>query len=230
MIKAIIFDADHTLYSIDVKDAYHKMFSYLAEETGLDYVLIKTVWHRHVSTILNSSDSRNVLKRKREYVLDITLNQLDVEKEKISGLIEKALDIFWSAAVDSLGEKPNMLETIKTLSDKKDISLAVASDEYAKSLEMKLNRIFGDWEKYFEFLISSEVAGELKPSDKYWDAALEKLGVEPGEVAVVGDSWIRDLEIPSKLGMVTVLLSDEMEGSPAFFINDISELENVLDV
>jgi len=230
MIKAIIFDADHTLYSTDTKKAYHEMFSYLAEETGLDFVLMKTVWHRHVCAVMKSEDSRNVLKRKREYVLDLTLNQLDAEKEKISGLIEKALDIFWSAAVDSLNEKPHTLETIKILRNKRDLSLVIASDEYEKSLEMKLNRIFGDWKKYFEFLISSEIAGELKPSDKYWGAALEKLGVEPGEVVVVGDSWTRDLEIPSRMGMVTVLLSDEMEGNPTHFIQDISELEKILEV
>lgn len=230
MLKAIIFDADHTLYSINVKDAYHKMFSYLAEETGLDYVLIKTVWHRHLCAVMKSDDSKNVLKRKREYIIDLTLNQLDVEKEKIKNLIEKALEIFWSEAVDSLIEKPHTVETIKTLRNKKDISLVIASDEYSKSLEMKLNKIFGDWKKYFEFIISSEIAGELKPSVKYWEKAIEKLDVEPGDVAVVGDSWVRDLEIPLRIGMVTVLLSDEMEGHPDYFIQDISELEKILDV
>ena len=230
MIKAIIFDADHTLYSIDAKNAYHKMFSYLSEESGLDPVQIKTVWRKQLCAVLESSDSRDIHKRKREYILGLTLDQLDVEKNKIGVMVEKALDIFWSAVVDALSEKPHTLETIKILRGKGDISLVIASDEYEKYLEMKLNKIFGEWEKYFEFLISSEVAGELKPSDKYWEIALEKLGVAPSEVAVVGDSWIRDLESPSRMGMVTILLSDEKKGNPDFFISDISELENVLDV
>ncbi|MCK5063479.1 MAG: HAD hydrolase-like protein, partial [Candidatus Aenigmarchaeota archaeon] len=74
------------------------------------------------------------------------------------------------------------------------------------------------------------IAGELKPSAKYYDLVAEKYGFEPEDFVFVGDSWIRDLEIPYSIGSCTVLISDKKEGTPAHFIQDISKLEKILDV
>lgn len=230
MVKAIVFDADHTFYDIDVKKAYDVMFSYLSEETGLDSVLLRTVWRRHVCTILKSERSQDLNRRKREYVLDMALNQLDVDKRKIDDLIKCALELFWKTVVENLSEKSNTVATINRLKETGRFVLIVASDEYLQPLEMKLNKIFGDWKKYFDFVISSDIAGELKPSAKYYDLVAEKYGFEPEDFVFVGDSWIRDLEIPYSIGSCTVLISDKKEGTPAHFIQDISELEKILDV
>ncbi|MCK5373351.1 MAG: HAD family hydrolase [Candidatus Aenigmarchaeota archaeon] len=230
MVKAIVFDADHTFYDIDVKKAYDVMFSYLSEETGLDIVLLRTVWRRHVCTILKSERSQDLNRRKREYVLDMALNQLDVDKRKIDDLIKCALELFWKTVVENLSEKSNTVATINRLKETGRFVLIVASDEYLQPLEMKLNKIFGDWKKYFDFVISSDIAGELKPSVKYYDLVAEKYGFEPEDFVFVGDSWIRDLEIPYSIGSCTVLISDKKEGTPAHFIQDISKLEKILDV
>lgn len=230
MAKAIVFDADHTFYDIDVKKAYGVMFSYLSEETGLDIVLLKTVWRRHICTILKSDRSQDLTRRKREYVLNMALNQLDVDKRKIDDLIKCALEVFWKTVVENLSEKPNTVATIGGLKKTGRFVMIVASDEYLQPLEMKLNRIFGDWKKYFDFVISSDIAGELKPSVKYYTLVAEKYGFEPEDIVFVGDSWMRDLEIPYGVGACTVLISDKKEGTPAHFIQDISELEKILDV
>lgn len=230
MAKAIVFDADHTFYDIDVKKAYGVMFSYLSEETGLDIVLLKTVWRRHICTILKSDRSQDLTRRKREYVLNMALNQLDVDKRKIDDLIKCALEVFWKTVVENLSEKPNTVATINRLKKTGRFVMIVASDEYLQPLEMKLNRIFGDWKKYFDFVISSDIAGELKPSVKYYTLVAEKYGLEPEDIVFVGDSWMRDLEIPYGVGACTVLISDKKEGNPAHFIQDISELEKILDV
>ena len=230
MAKAIVFDADHTFYDIDVKKAYNVMFSYLSEETGLDPVLLRTLWRRHICTILKSDRSQDLTRRKREFVLNMALNQLDVDKKKIDGLIKCALELFWKIVVENLSEKPNTVATISGLKKTGKFVMIVASDEYLQPLEMKLNRIFGDWKKYFDHIISSDVAGELKPSVKYYTLVAEKYGFEPEDIVFVGDSWMRDLEIPYGVGACTVLISDKKEGTPAYFIQDISELEKILDV
>ena len=99
MAKAIVFDADHTFYDIDVKKAYGVMFSYISEKTGLDIVLLKTVWRRHICTILKSDRSQDLTRRKREFVLNMALNQLDVDKRKIDDLIKCALEVFWKTVL-----------------------------------------------------------------------------------------------------------------------------------
>ncbi|MCK5593936.1 MAG: HAD family hydrolase [Candidatus Aenigmarchaeota archaeon] len=230
VIKAIVFDADHTLYDIDVKKAYDLMFSYISHETGLDKVVLKTVWRSHICTILKSDKSQDVNRRKREFVLDMVLNQLDVDKSKIDKLVKSSVDLFWKSVVDNLILKPNTVETISMLKKTDKFVLIVASDEYILPLKMKLNKIFGDWKQYFDYVISSDIAGELKPSVKYYDLVAEKYGLESRDMVFVGDSWVRDLEIPSSMGACTVLLSDKKEGSPTHFIRNISELEKILDV
>ncbi len=46
MIKAVVFDADHTLYVPVTERAYQEKFAYLAEETGLPAEDIKMKWTR----------------------------------------------------------------------------------------------------------------------------------------------------------------------------------------
>ncbi|NOQ55572.1 MAG: HAD-IA family hydrolase [Nanohaloarchaea archaeon] len=230
VVKAIVFDADHTLYDIDVKKAYDLMFSYISHETGLDKVLLKTVWRSHICNILKSDKSQDINRRKREFVLDMVLNQLDVDKSRIDTLVKLSLDIFWKSVVDNLIEKSNTVETISMLKKTGKFVLIVASDEYLQPLEMKLNKIFGDWKQYFDYVISSDIAGELKPSVNYYNLVAQKYGLKSNDMVFVGDSWMRDLEIPSSFGACTVLLSDKKEGNPAHFIQNISELEKILSV
>ena len=54
--------------------------------------------------------------------------------------------------------------------------------------------------------------------------------MKSNDLVFVGDSWMRDLEIPSSFGACTVLISDEKKGGPTHFIQDLSELEKILDV
>ena len=149
-----------------------------------------------------------------------------IEEGKIEKLVEEALKVFWSEI--GLEFDPEVKNIVAKLKEK--YRLCVASDEFRKGLEMKLNKVFGDWKKYFEFIVSAEDAGELKPSKRFCEIPLEKFGFGPEDVIFVGDSWERDLEEAHKMNMKTVLVREEKEGNPDFWIKKITDIENVLNV
>ena len=228
MIKAVLFDADYTLYTLKPKLAYKEMFDFLGKNIGLDSSEIKAVWQKCLNNILSSKNSKDVSIRSREYLLCLVLDKLGVRKQKINELVDKSLDIFLDNVLSNLREKDSTFETISFLTKSGKFRLVIVSDEFKSFLERKLDIVFGDWNKYFEFAISSDIAGEMKPSENYYKIALEKLGVKPSEVAVIGDSWQRDLEIPHRIGMMTILISDKKDGDPLYFISELSQIKEIL--
>lgn len=227
-IKAIVFDADGTLYELRAGKAYEKLFAYLAGVAGSDPKTVEAIWRGHINNILNSKDARSREKRRREYSIEIVLGQLGVlDKKAVASATEKALEIFWKQVLSDLKYRKSDISAIAGLKEK--FILAVASDEYRKNLEMKLGFVFGSWKKYFRFIISADDTGELKPSEKYAVLAVQKLGLVPDEIIFVGDSWERDLA-PAKLyGMKTLLVKPVKGGAPDFWKKDIAGAAKLLD-
>lgn len=224
-IKAIIFDADNTLYKVNKERAYNEMFLALEKETGIKSGKIKREWDSVKDSITKSDSWKDLKNWNRERTIDLVLGKLKVKEEARNKIISRSLGIFWKRIIDDLGFDNSEKKTMDAL--RKKYVLVVASDEFRPHLEAKLNRVFGKWEKYFKFLISAEDAGEHKPSENYAKAALKKLRMKPEEVIAVGDSWARDLEQPKKLGIRTVLVADENEGKPDFFVNRLAELQKL---
>ncbi|MGD9937476.1 MAG: HAD family hydrolase [Methanoregulaceae archaeon] len=56
----------------------------------------------------------------------------------------------------------------------------------------------------FEVVVTPESTGERKPSERNFWFALDHLGVDPSEAAMVGDSLRRDIEPANNLGILSV--------------------------
>lgn len=206
MIKAIIFDADGTLYEIKTERAYSLAADFLSKKTGIPAVEIMEKWKKIIDEIKSLPvDWSNPAKRWRKYALRKSLFALGVDENKVSRIADEALVVFWQAAIEDLEVFPENIKKIESLS--KNYPLVVASEEFRENLIPKLNRVFGSWEKYFKFLITPEDTGIMKPSEKYCLLATKKLNLPPGEALAVGDSEERDLAPAKKLGLKTLKLS-----------------------
>ncbi|UCG95576.1 MAG: HAD family hydrolase [archaeon] len=225
MIKAIIFDADHTLYKIrNLKEAEEKKFIYLKDRTGLNSDELRAYWKSVIKELLDSGE-RDYKKRSRKYSTIKTLVHFGVDEKTAETLATDAIKIFWDAVAEDLEFDPKIREIVKTLKGK--YRLCVASDEFRKSLTMKLDKVFGDWKDYFEFLVTADDTQELKPSKKFSEIPLKKLGLSPEEAVFVGDSWERELSSARELGLKTVLVKEEKEGNPDFWIKDASDIKGL---
>jgi HAD superfamily hydrolase (TIGR01549 family) len=200
MIKAIIFDADGTLYNAKTQRAYSLSAEFLSKKTGIPRETINTELKKTINDIKSTSHGLfDPEKRQRKYALEKTLLNLGAEKEKIVFLVPEALNIFWNTAIRDLEIFPEVAEVLGKLAGKYD--LVVTSEEFRDNLILKLDHVFGGWKKYFKILITPEETGIMKPSEKYYLKAMEKLDLRASEIFAVGDSEERDIEPAKKLGI-----------------------------
>lgn len=208
MLKAIIFDADGTLYNVKTKRAYSLMADFLSGKTGIPAETIITELKKNIDRIKSTSHGLfDPEQRQRRYALEKTLLGLGIEKEKSAPLIPEALDIFWDTTIEDMEIFSEVSEIIEDLAKKYDI--VVTSEEFRKNLVLKLNYVFGDWKKYFKVLVTPEETGIMKPSEKYYTIAMEKLGLSPAEILAVGDSDERDIAPAKKLGIEALKITPD---------------------
>ncbi len=219
-IKAIIFDADNTLYTIKTENAYNRLYKYLAEQTDDTTTNIR---NRHKEIRDSIKKERDPKKRTYAYPITALLKEYDQDTKEI---IDNALKLFWQTIIDDLEETPTSIITIIELKDK--YKLAIASDEFMPVLQKKLKRIFGPWADSFKTFTTPEDTNTMKPSEKYYQMSLEKLKIKPEEAIVVGDSYIRDLKPAKSCGITTVLLGATIDGTPDYHIKKMIELKKII--
>jgi HAD superfamily hydrolase (TIGR01509 family) len=81
----------------------------------------------------------------------------------------------------------------------------------------------------FELIVDSGDVGIEKPDRRIFDLALERLGLEPGEVVYVGDSWEVDVVGARAAGIRPIYVAPEPRDG-ATCIPDITALPAVLGV
>jgi putative hydrolase of the HAD superfamily len=86
---------------------------------------------------------------------------------------------------------------------------------------------------HFEFVVSSERAGRAKPAPQIFQLALEDAGIEPHQIAHVGDDPTNDVHGAAAVGMRTVWFNPaegEWPGGqpPDATISDLAELDGAL--
>ena len=208
MIKAIFFDADNTLYKLNSKRAYQNLFECLSKETGISPKDIKKKWQEILDSALNDpKKSLSPHYRNRLYPIKETLKFYGFSAQKSETLSKKALDIFFDAIVEDMKFEKNFKELIKEL--KKKYKLIIFTEEFKEYLPKKMNRIFGDWKKYFLFAVTPDTVKTMKPSEKYFSYGLKKIKLKSSEVIVIGDSLERDIIPAKKIGIKTFYIKQK---------------------
>jgi HAD superfamily hydrolase (TIGR01509 family) len=226
MVRAIIFDADHTLYEPQTEKAYDRKFGYLADQLGLDEERLRDIWNEQVAEVLGSLDPDE---RHRKRILAQTLAEMELSPAGREDIVDEALERFWDQVVEDLSYEDGVPQMLDELRDRGIELVAVASDEFREPLERKLNRVFGDWNEYFHHMVTPRDTESMKPSEQFFEMILERGDLEPSETVVVGDSWERDLAPAKELGMKTVLVAERSDGEPDATIAKLSDLDDVLD-
>ena len=192
-IKAVLFDADNTLYKLVKENAYEEKFSYLEKETGIKKEKIREKWENIKNFLVRTE--KKTEKRTREYSTNLALMQLGVEPKRAHELTKACLRIFWKRIMKDIAFDKDVRKTIQYL--KQNYKIVITSEGFSPNLRERLDTVFIDWRKYFNFIIGPEKTGEMKPSKKYYETALKKLRIKPEEAIVIGDSWEKDMK-PAK--------------------------------
>lgn len=223
MIKLVIFDADGTLYKLKPKECYRKLYGVISEEIGKGAEDIERI---HKEIIDKVKCSKDPVKRKLSYSLSLLMEEIRPGWGDNLKDIERYQKIFWGFVSESL-EPTDGVGEVKALKGK--VRMCVASDEFRKPVEMKLNAVFGNWEDYFEFLVTPEDTGIMKPSENYCILAMEMAGVRPQEAIAIGDSVERDIFPAKRLGIKTCLISGEKDENADFSLKNLKHIREIIE-
>lgn len=121
-----------------------------------------------------------------------------------AGNIEMGVNYLWNEW--ETGRRLRLFDdTLQALRSFKDAGFKMAAiSNWDTSFERTLKSL--GVAEYFEFIIASCDAGVSKPDIRIFEFALQKAGVQPGDVWYLGDQIEVDIEPAKQLGLKTILV------------------------
>lgn len=149
-------------------------------------------------------------------------------------IILKLNNTYWDTFLKNMKLYKDVLPLFKELK-RRNITIGIVSDLTADIQLRKLHKL--GISEHVDILVTSEEAGREKPHPSVFLFALNKLGLLPNEVIVIGDNPKTDMEGANAIGIDTVLLMkgtqaklpEEDYRKPNFVIKEIFELLSVLE-
>ena len=228
--KAIIFDTDNTLYPY-----------ILSDEPATKAV------EKKAEQLLNISQTkfREVFREARKQIKDqlkdtasshsrLLYFQRTIELLGFGTQIFMTLDLEQTYWRTFLSQSKLFTSVKEFLMDIKSdgITTAIVTDLTAQIQFRKI--VYFQLDSYFDYVVTSEEAGFDKPHDETYQIAIEKLGIEPEDIWMIGDNPIADIAGANKFNMVTVQKlhagvehSSKGETSPNLAFHDYSELRKL---
>lgn len=200
-VKAVAFDIDGTLYPnwrMQINSipffAFHPILIYKFGEVRKEI--------RKLDNIDNFHDTQ----------AELLGRSLGIAAESAGVLIDDYFYRRWEKTFSRIKPYGNMKSVIKSIKAMK-LKTAVMSD-FPVGEKLRYFGLDGLW----DVEMSSEESGYLKPDKRAFLMLSEKLGVKPGEIIYVGNSYSYDVTGAKKAGMLAGhLSSSEREGSVADF-------------
>ncbi|MCD6068723.1 MAG: hypothetical protein K0S33_3549 [Bacteroidetes bacterium] len=212
MIKALLFDAANTLiYKPDLLDRIDTVLKKHGYEVNKELLRSR---HKLVSEIIHfpdRTDSSFYEHFNSELLLSLGILP---DKHLLDDVFSACTYLPW-----------HLFEDCKELN-------ALALPKYVLSnfntgLDELMNRLMPGC---FEGYIVSEKEGCRKPDTRFYELAIQKLGVKPGEIAYVGDSLKLDIIPARKCGMNAILI--DRFGDFSNFehrMNSFGQMQGIID-
>ncbi len=248
MLKAILFDLDHTLIDWSEAESWdtflrrrfdpvwdfvhenmHPLYDATAEDMQVSFsFMLRTAWRIGTRTLI----APNFL-----YVLRETLTTIGVSPEQVD--VPEIMRIFDWQPMQGERAYPDALEVLPQLAAQ-GVELGLVTNASAPMRYRDQELAAFDLLGYFpRCRIAATEVGYLKPHRAIFQRALELLGVAPHEVVFVGDNLEADIKGAQQAGMVAVLrahegvvdewASDAPEITPDGTIHTLHELPALLD-
>jgi FMN phosphatase YigB (HAD superfamily) len=215
-IKGILIDIDDTLYSykdahkaalIDCYTAFtilpktHKKLTKILEISLNDFQTLYLVNRQAVYASLTPQCSC----RSRLLAFKNLFEELvDVSDQNLSYQLALQFEnIYWNSLIENI--KPN--NEVASFLEKKfldGLKICAVSDMQTSIQIRKILKL--NLHKFIPYLVTSEEAGIEKPHSKIFDLALSKIKLPPSKVIMIGDSYLKDYEGATQLGIQSFLI------------------------
>ncbi len=206
MIKAVIFDLDNTLYDYDKchEIAMEKVEEYACKRYLLSHAKFTDAFKAARDEVKERLESTASAHNRMLY-MQLFLEKID--RKPLDGALE-LYNTYWDEFLDNIrlfGYVRPLMEWLKN----KGIRIAILTDLTANIQHRKLYKL--DLKDYIDVLVTSEEAGQEKPSKTIFEIALNKLCLSPSEVIMVGDSTSKDIVGSEKVGINALLFKKELK-------------------
>lgn len=230
-IKGIIFDYGGTLdtggdhWSEVIWDAWQKA-GVVADKAEFRevYVYAERELARTLH-ILPHHNFQDLLEIKMQIELQKLAEDGQLPPEDIQPMAKKVADLCYASAKASVEKAKPVLEALA-----KKYPMVLVSNFYG-NIETVL-KDFGI-DSYFKKIIESAVVGVRKPDPKIFTLGVEALGLKPGDVLVIGDSYAKDIVPAEKAGCQAIWLKGKgwtAEEDAILHPNIISSLDDTLSL
>lgn len=198
MIKAILFDADDTLYrtKVFVKGIDMKVMKRISKKTRIPANQLYEEWRGIVKKVKRY---KNPKVRYRNYSYTLLLEKHEVKNAARLG--KKEYEFFNKKLIKKIKLMPDIKPVLKSL--KKNYKIAITTGDNRKRVKRKLKKFALG--KYFKTIISSTDVGSVKPDKRFYTLAAKRLGVKTRECLVVGNNYEDDIKPAKRLGLKTVM-------------------------
>jgi len=116
--------------------------------------------------------------------------------------LERAVDEYFQAEIDMIRAIPGALDLLSALR-RNGLKIALLSNATSGRYVTRVLRGLG-WSGFFDPLLVSADLGIRKPHPDTFRAVLERWNLEPGEIAMIGDSLYHDVGGAQAVGIRTV--------------------------
>jgi len=220
LIKAILFDADNTLYDTQkaAKIADNQIVEELAQKTDkYNTKELYAEWKKIVYSIRHSLDPGM---HERRYSYGEMIKKLGLDEET-----EEVLNRFGSVFLSHLKLMPGLPNALKT--DLKKYKKAILSESEKDFMLIKLKKL--KLSKYFDLIIGNEdVGAKLKPNPEYYIIAFKELKLRPEECIMIGDHYEKDLEIAQKRFGMKVIFFGKQEKRANLCIESFEKIGEII--
>lgn len=209
--KAVIFDCWNTLFYVESQPTMMNRLAVSLTNRKLSYGLMK-----RIEKSLMMAPEKDPEAAARKLLKDLHL-------PASFGLVQRAVSIINSpdrhhqAYVDSM-------PVVEELAKRYKLGMITNTYEIAfRDLEREFNL-----NKHFDVIITSYEAGLIKPDPKIFHEATKRLGAQPSETVMVGDSYRDDVQAAEAEGLTGILI--DRRGKQPNFPRRITELNQLLKI
>lgn len=216
--KGILLDLDDTLYNYD-----H------AHAKGMD-----AVFHYATGIVNKNKDEVEAMFLKAKRSVKEALNKTAASHNRMlyfQRMFEylqvnaqlyalEAYELYWNTFLKSMCFYNGAEEFLDSTSD---IPICLVTDLTAHIQHRKIMTL--GIQSYINFMVSSEEAGIEKPNPRIFKKALDKLGLQPNEVIMIGDNFKKDIAGASHLGIKSFWLNHQRQHTP----NTDNQFEVIFD-
>ena len=201
-MKTVFLDLDDTLYKAPIEECNKILITYAAKKYGISLELAKTAFEigkKQTKELLPDVAATHNRLLYIQHMLEI------LQKNVVADTLE-LYNVFWDNFLEKSVLRKGVKGTLEELKSK-GVSVGICTDLTAHIQHRKLQKL--GLAPYVDWIVTSEEAGQEKPSIKMFVLCAKKAKCELSDIIYAGDSYEKDFVGASKAGMRAIWYEED---------------------